>query len=129
VFRADGAAAIVVVAAAVAVVVIVAVVVVIVVKVVVVAAVVIVVVEVVVVVVVDVVVVVVVKLAVTSGEKINHMSRDLLRVDSNGLHFYFLKSFEPTLNKSRDVWLIFSPLVTASLTTTTTRHQPPRQPQ
>ena len=47
------------------------------------------------------------------------------------VNFFFSKSFEPTLNKSHDLWLISLSLVTASSTTTTTTtsmHQP-RQPQ
>jgi hypothetical protein len=56
-----------------------------------------------------------VELAVTSGEEINKDSRDLLRVGSNDFEILKnSKSFEPTLNKSHDLWLNFFPLVTAS---------------
>ena len=60
----------------------------------------------------------VVELAVTSEPQ----SRDLLRVGSNHLRdYFFAKWFEPTLNKSHELWFA---------QTTTHQPQPPRlQPQ
>jgi hypothetical protein len=49
------------------------------------------------------------------GPKINHKSCDLLRVGSNNLGKKNRKSFEPTLNKSHDLWFRAHPPTTLGL--------------
>ena len=49
------------------------------------------------------------------SHKEDHKSRDLLRVGSNDLQIFSLKSFEPTLNRSHDLWLILNPVLMPQL--------------